>query len=255
MTVSGNSPAMPWLASCLQDLKHGVVLLSRDAAVSGLIVGVLALGIGGTAAIFTLLKAAFLDPLPYCDAARLVTIVKNNGWAPSVSEFLEIQARSRTLEQFAFAEHTDMQLSGVNEPVRVFAARVTASFFPLLGVNAASVQMQGRTFVAEENQAGRTPAVVLSDGFWRSRMGADPKAVGRTMANLPWSSACSRRGSISTTRLCAFRSRWTSTSRIRSSPQRLFNPAQSGPIVCSPGCARVSQKRRQNPNCEASDKL
>ncbi len=181
MTVSGNSPALPWLASCLQDLKHGVVLLSRDAAVSGLIVGVLALGIGGTAAIFTLLKAAFLDPLPYRDAGRLVTIVKNNGWAPSVSEFLEIQARSRTLEQFAFAEHSDMQLSGANEPVRVFAARVTASFFPLLGVNAASVQMQGRTFVTEENQAGLTPAVILSDGFWRSRMGADPRAVGRTL--------------------------------------------------------------------------
>jgi predicted permease len=177
MTVSGNSPAMPWLASCLQDLKHGVVLLSRDAAVSGLIVGVLALGIGGTAAIFTLLKAAFLDPLPYCDAARLVTIVKNNGWAPSVSEFLEIQARSRTLEQLAFAEHGDMQLSGTNEPMRVFAARVTASFFPLLGGNAAL----GRTFVAEENQAGRTPAVVQSDGFWRSRMGADPGAVGRAL--------------------------------------------------------------------------
>jgi predicted permease len=138
---------------------------------------VLALGIGGTAAIFTLLKAAFLDPLPYRDAARLVTIVKNNVGTPSVSEFLEIQARSRTLEQFAFAEHTDMQLSGANEPVRVFAARVTASFFPLLGVNASL----GRTFVAEENQAGRTPAVVLSDGFWRSRMGADPGAVGRAL--------------------------------------------------------------------------
>ena len=78
---------------------------------SGLIVAVLALGIGGTAAIFTLLKAAFLDPLPYRDAGRLVTIVKNNsGWAPSASEFLEIRARSRTLEQMAFAEHSDMQL-------------------------------------------------------------------------------------------------------------------------------------------------
>jgi predicted permease len=166
-----------WLASSLQDLRHGLVLLRRDPGVSGLIVLVLALGIGGNAAVFTLLKAAFLDPLPYRDAGRLVTIMDDNGWGPSVSEFLEIRARSRTLEQATFAEHRDMQLSGTAEPVRVFAARVTASFFPLLGVNASL----GRTFLAEENQPGRTPVVVLTDAFWRGRMGADPGAVGRTL--------------------------------------------------------------------------
>jgi predicted permease len=166
-----------WLASSIQDLRHGVVLLRRDAGVSALIVLVLALGIGGNAAIFTLLKAAFLDSLPYRDAGRLITIMENNGWIPSVSEFLEIRARSRTLEQIAFAEHLDMQLTGTGEPARLFAARVTASFFPLLGVNASL----GRTFLEEENQPGRTPVVIVTDAFWRSRMGADPGAVGRTL--------------------------------------------------------------------------
>ena len=165
-----------WLDSALHDLRHGVMLLRRDAGVSALIVLVLALGIGGNAAIFTLLKAAFLDPLPYREAGRLVTVMESTGWIPSVSEFLQIQARSRTLEQFAFAEHRDMQVSGTGEPVRVFAARVTASFFPLLGVSASL----GRTFLDEENQPGRTPAVVLTDAFWRSRMGADPHVLGRT---------------------------------------------------------------------------
>lgn len=132
---------------------------------------------GGTAAIFTLLKAAFLDPLPYRDAGRLVTIVKNNGGNPSVSEFLEIRARSRTLEQLAFAEHRDMQLGGTDEPVRVFAARVSASFFPLLGVDASL----GRTFLAEESRPGRMPMVLVSAAFWHARMGADPGVVGRTM--------------------------------------------------------------------------
>src|SRR5579863_5385476 len=126
----------------LADLRHGFVLLKRDAGVSALIILVLALGIGGTAAIFTLLKAAFLDPLPYRDAGRLVTIMEHNGWIPSTAEFLEIRARTRTLEQIAFAEHIDMQLTGAGEPTRVFAARVSASFFPLLGVSAA----RGRTF-------------------------------------------------------------------------------------------------------------
>src|SRR4051794_19713262 len=96
----------------LHDLRHGIVLLRRDAGVSGLIVLVLALGIGGTAAIFSLLKTAFLDPLPYRDAGRLVTIMENTGWNTSVSEFLDIRERSRTLDEFAFAEYRDMQLSG-----------------------------------------------------------------------------------------------------------------------------------------------
>ena len=166
-----------WLASTLQDLRHGLVLLRRDPGVSGLIVLVLALGIGGNAGVFTLLKAAFFDPLPYRDAARLVTVIENNGWIPTVSEFLQIRAHTRTLEGIAFAEHRDMQLSGTGEPTRVFAARVTASFFPLLGVSAA----QGRTFLEEDNQPGRTPAVLLTDSFWRSRMGSDPGVVGRTL--------------------------------------------------------------------------
>ena len=71
-----------WSASVFQDLRHGAVLLRRDATVSSLIVGVLALGIGGNAAIFTLLKAAFLDPLPYRDAERLVTIDQRTGREP-----------------------------------------------------------------------------------------------------------------------------------------------------------------------------
>src|SRR6266404_6380965 len=97
------------LRSSVQDLRHGVVLLHRDAGASALIVLVLALGIGGNAAIFTLLKAAFLDPLPFRDAGRLVTVTENfNNWNPSVPEFQEIRARSRTLEQIAFAEHRDM---------------------------------------------------------------------------------------------------------------------------------------------------
>jgi len=166
-----------WLASSFQDLRHGLVLMRRDPGVSALIVLVLALGIGGNAAVFTLLKAAFLDRLPFRDAGRLVTIIENDGWIPTVSEFLEIQKHSRTLEGMAFAEHRDMQLSGTGEPTRIFAARVTASFFPLLGVHPA----QGRTFVDDENQPDRPPVVILTDRFWRSRLGSDPRVLGRTL--------------------------------------------------------------------------
>jgi predicted permease len=166
-----------WLASSLQDLRHGLVLMRRDPGVSALIVLVLALGIGGNAAVFTLLKAAFLDRLPFRNAGQLVTISENDGWIPTVSEFLEIHKHTRTLEGMAFAEYRDMQLSGTGEPTRVFAARVTASFFPLLGVNVG----MGRTFLEEENQPGRPPVVILSHAFWRSRLGSDPRVLGRTL--------------------------------------------------------------------------
>lgn len=167
-----------WFGSALQDLRYGVVLLRRDAGVSALMVLVLALGIGGNAAIFTLLKAAFLDPLPYRDAARLVTIKENSyGWNPSTSGFLEIRARTRTIEHIAFAEHTDMQLTGAGDPARIYAARITPSFLPLLGAR----PTVGRLLVDEDNRPGRPPAVVLSDAFWKTRMGADPGVVGRTV--------------------------------------------------------------------------
>jgi predicted permease len=107
----------------------------------------------------------------------LVTIIENDGWIPTVSEFREIQRHTRTLEGMAFAEYRNMQLSGTGEPTRIFAARVTASFFPLLGVNAA----QGRTFVEDENQPGRPQVVILTDRFWRSRLGSDPRVLGRTL--------------------------------------------------------------------------
>jgi len=80
-----------------QDIRYAARLTRRDFGVSILIVLVLALGIGGNAAVFSLLKAAFLDPLPYPDADRLVAVSKSNGGFTNVAEALEIQSRSRTL--------------------------------------------------------------------------------------------------------------------------------------------------------------
>jgi predicted permease len=156
----------------LSDLRYAVALLYRDRAVSALIVLVLAIGIAGNAAIFLLFKAAFLDPLPYPEADRLVTITERHarlnesGRNLNVSEFVEIRARSRTLEQIAVLDQRDYQLTGGEEPLRVVAARATPSFFALVGVNA--------TF-SDAN------SVLLTDRFWRTRLAADPRAVGRTL--------------------------------------------------------------------------
>src|SRR5262249_33502873 len=150
---------------------------------SALIILVLALGIGGNAAMFTLLKSAFLDPLPFRDAGRLLTLsdhyekLATPPVGPTIPEYLDISQRTRTLEEMAFLDHRDFQLSGADEPVRVWAARVTASFFPLLGVQPAL----GRFFTPEENNPPKNQAVLLSNGFWRARMGADPEVVGKTL--------------------------------------------------------------------------
>jgi hypothetical protein len=200
--------------------------------------------------IFTLLKAAFLDPLPYRDAGRLVTIIENNGWIPSTAEFIEIRARNRTFDQLAFAEHRDMQLSGSGEPVRVFAARVMASFFPLLGVSASL----GRTFLEEENEPGRTPVVVLTDAFWRSKLGADPKVIGRTL-RLDGQPALVVGVLVPRFhfdyRRCAYQNQWTSMSHIRwSIPIRCIpaGAAAGWRSVCWPACGRASYRRRRKPS-------
>lgn len=104
-------------------------------------------------------------------------MIGSTGWDPNIWEFAELRARSRELQQLALLEYRDMQLTGTEEPVRVYGARVTASLFPLLGVNASL----GRTFSAEENQPGLTPVVVLSNAFWRTKMAADPGVIGRTL--------------------------------------------------------------------------
>jgi len=175
------------LASWIQDFRHGLVLLRRDAGSSALILLVVALGIGGNTAIFTLMKAAFLDPLPFPNAERLVTISTSiedkriqggtNVLSPTVSEFLEIRRHSRVLEELAFFNHREFRLTVTDEPVRVVAAQTSASFFSLLGVRPSS----GRTFQPDENNPGRNGIVVVSDDFWRIRMGADLRALGTTL--------------------------------------------------------------------------
>lgn len=172
-----------WLVSCLQDIRHGVVLMRRDPGVTALVLLVLALGIGGNATIFTLFKAAFLDPLPYQESHRLVTVLDRfqkygiDEANPTIPEFIDIRDRNQVFEHIAFFDHRDFQLTGTDEPVRVYAARATASLFPLLGVQAA----QGRTFLPEENLPGRTSVVLLSDAYWRGSMAADPAVIGKTI--------------------------------------------------------------------------
>jgi predicted permease len=172
-----------WLESLLQDLRYGARSLARERLSTGAIVAMLALGIGANVAIFTLLNAIWLRPLPYRDAARLVTLEDQftrlgiSHVTPTVPEFLDVRSWNRSFEAMAFLDHRDLLLTGGEEPTRVFGGRVTASFFHVLGARAAL----GRVFTDLDNQPGHEQVVILSDGLWRRAFAADPAIVGRTI--------------------------------------------------------------------------
>jgi putative ABC transport system permease protein len=174
---------MAWLESLVQDVRYGVRSLTRDRLPLAAVLAMLALGIGANVAIFTLLNAVWLRPLPYPGASRLVTIedafvkLGVRRTQPTVPEFLDVRSWSRSFETMAFLDHRDLQLAGSDEPARVVGARVTAPFFPLLGATAAF----GRVFGDADNQPGNEQVVVLSHGVWQRVFGSDPAVVGRTV--------------------------------------------------------------------------
>jgi predicted permease len=172
-----------WLESLMRDLRYGARSLARERATTVAVIVMLALGIGANVAIFTLLNAIWLRPLPYRDAGRLVTLEDSfvregiDRVTPTVPEFLDVRAWNRSFASMAFLDHRDLQLTGGQEPVRVFGARVTASFFPLLGTGPAL----GRVFTEIDNREGHERVAILSHGLWQRAFASDPAVIGRTI--------------------------------------------------------------------------
>ena len=138
----------------------------------------LALGIGATTAIFSVVHAVVLKPYAYADPDRVLltfSMWRGNRGSWSVGNFDYFRQRLTTVEEFAASASTSFNLSDDGEPERVFGRRVTHNFFTLFGIPPA----HGRTFVPDEDQPGRTTVVVLSDRLWRRRFHADPSIVGR----------------------------------------------------------------------------
>ncbi|HSF24050.1 MAG TPA: ABC transporter permease [Blastocatellia bacterium] len=143
----------------------------------------LALGIGANTAIFSVVNAVLLRPLPFKDPERLVRIwgkfekegIPKN-WI-SEPELIDLQQMSESFEDIAAFQASGVNLTGNQDPVRVNAASVSASLFPVLGINA----KLGRTFSQDEDQPGRNKVALLSHALWQSRFGAQPNAVGASI--------------------------------------------------------------------------
>ncbi|MDP8983214.1 MAG: ABC transporter permease [Acidobacteriota bacterium] len=172
------------MQTLVQDLKYAVRTLRKSPAIAGVMVAVLALGIGANTAIFSLANALMLRPLPFPDADRLMVVWEDVSWigfprnTPAPANYVDWKSRNQVFEDMAALQYFSFNLTGEEgEPERVTAIGVTASFFPLLGVK----PLLGRTLGPEADQPDAHVAV-LSHGLWERRFAGDPKIVGRDIA-------------------------------------------------------------------------
>jgi putative ABC transport system permease protein len=172
---------LPALDMLRQDLGYGLRMLRRAPGFTAAALLTLTLGIGANTAIFTIVNAVLLRPLPYADPDRLVTVGDrgSDGDASNVgfSTVLDWRERSRTFEQFAMMRSWQPTLVTNGEAERLPAVRVSWNYFDMLGVRPAL----GRTFTADEDRPEHWRVVLLSDRLWRRRFGADRSVVGRTL--------------------------------------------------------------------------
>ena len=172
------------MESFLQDCRYALRMLARSPGFTLIAVLALALGIGANSAIFSMVNAVILKPLPYEKPEQLVQlwmrftnigIPNDQNWV-SAPEFVDLQ-QNQSLSHLAAISSDSFNINISGTPERIDSAVVSTSFFPLLGVQA----QLGRVFLPEEGQSGRQHVVLLSDGLWRRRFGADSAISGRKL--------------------------------------------------------------------------
>ena len=161
------------METILQDLRFGIRLLIKRPGFTLIAIVTLALGVGANTAIFSVVNAVLLRPLPYPDSERLVTMRSNQ----SVPDLDDIKAQSQAFEFLGGATLQALDFTGEAEPFQVQAALCNEDLFDALGVKAAI----GRTISTDEARFGGERAVVLSHGFWQRHLAGDTGVIGRTI--------------------------------------------------------------------------
>jgi putative ABC transport system permease protein len=170
-------------ADIVHDVRHGARLLRRTPGFTLLTITVLALGIGATAGVFSVVDALLIRQLPYRDPERIVVLHEAAESQPTdlqavaPANFIDWQAAARSVDVMAAAEPFGFTYMGASEPQSLPGMRVTTGFFEAWGIEA----LYGRTFTPEEYTPGRNQVVVLSFGTWAQRFGADRAIVGGTI--------------------------------------------------------------------------
>ena len=177
---------LPTLEAVLQDARYAMRALGRDLGFTTFAVLIVALGIGASVTVFSVVNAILLHPLPFPQSDRLAWIANSgedgvSGRTVPVFHFTDIRDRSRSFSDvgafMAFYGVGDSKLTGAGEPQRLSGVPVSQNFFSVLGVTAHI----GRTFTAEECRFNGPKAVMLAYAFWRDKLNSDPTIVGRSL--------------------------------------------------------------------------
>jgi putative ABC transport system permease protein len=161
------------MGKLLQDLRYGLRMLIRHRAMTVIAVITLALGIGANTAIFTVVNAVLLRPLPYQDPGRLVSFRSNE----SVLDLVDVKAWSRSFAEIGGEAQQPLDYTGGGEPLQWTAGLVTGGFFGALGAQA----LLGRVIAEEDDRRGGPFVVVLSHALWLRQFGGDPGVVGKAV--------------------------------------------------------------------------
>jgi putative ABC transport system permease protein len=167
----------------MQDFKYALRTLRRSPGLAVVIVASLAIGIGANSAIFSVVNALMLEPLPYPDPDRLAVLwLRSPGinipqdW-PSPGQFIDVRTENRSFEEMSISQGRSGTLLGRDQPERVEALRTSSSLFHLLG----ATPLYGRLLLPEDDTPGKAPVVILSHAFWKRLFSSDPNVVGRSI--------------------------------------------------------------------------
>ena len=174
---------LPLIETFLQDTRYAFRMLRKNPGFTAVAVLTLALGIGANTAIFSVVYAVLLKPLPYANPDQLFNVfqakpqegVGGTGW--SYANFAELREQNRVFSDMAGAQQHQLTLTGRGEPAVVITSVVTPELFSLFGEK----PLAGRAFFPEDGKAGAPPVVILSENLWRGTFGADPNILGSSI--------------------------------------------------------------------------
>jgi putative ABC transport system permease protein len=171
------------METLFKDLRYGLRSLLKHPGFTAIAVITLALGISANTAMFSVINAVLLRPLPYQDPARLVTIWEESPerdmyeMPVSFANLRDWVDQNHSFEQISAYTFTNLNLTGAGEPARLGTVRASANLFPLVGI----APQLGRTFLAEEDRDGANRVVILGHALWQSRFGSDSGIIGKSL--------------------------------------------------------------------------
>lgn len=169
------------MRTLLQDLQYAARMLWKNPVMTFVAIIALGLGVGANTAIFSVVNAVILRPLPYEDPDRLVRLSEHSPQVPQMSisypNFLDWREQNQVFSGLAATQFRSLNLIGVDEPERLSGRAVSADFFDVLGVK----PVAGRSFSADEDRPGANRVAIISHGLWQRRFGSEPEILGRQL--------------------------------------------------------------------------